>query len=304
MTRKISGAYAYACLSEPDLLLFRVGGPGLGNLMFTWARALLYCAKFDATPIWPTWLQLKIGPWLRGERDKRSYGDLFLPPPRYVRGLEKAWILMNAVRFDERALDRGTPKSGVIWFKGGGNGFKDLAGGNKHLQNEFEAMFGLTTAAPRTAAPIAVHVRLGDFAPMSPIGSDTMPPNVRLPIEWYVEKVIQVRSVLGTGYAVEVFSDEAGEALHPLMSLPNVTFAARRSAAEDLRALSRSRVLIGSNSTFSQWARFLGQQPAIWYGNTDRRWPHFGLDARLDAESPLGAPLDAAWVGHTRTLMR
>ncbi|MDP5015756.1 MAG: hypothetical protein NWQ43_00310, partial [Dolichospermum sp.] len=51
---------------------------GLGNMLLVWARAILF-AEFNGLPVLsPNWNEVRIGPWLRGERTKRYYGNLFI----------------------------------------------------------------------------------------------------------------------------------------------------------------------------------------------------------------------------------
>ena len=55
-----------------------------------------------------------------------------------------------------------------------------------------------------------------------------------------------------------------------MLRLPNVERASGFNALEDLFLLSYSRLIIGSDSTFSGWAAFLNQTPIIMMKN------HFG----------------------------
>ena len=57
--------YVYPKLSERDLGFVRLGGAGLGNILFTYARALVYARDHRCRLIWPTWFSFKLGPILR-----------------------------------------------------------------------------------------------------------------------------------------------------------------------------------------------------------------------------------------------
>ena len=88
--------YIYPKLSEPDMNLFRLGGAGLGNILFTYARAVVYAAKNERIKIiWPTWPSIKLGPILRNEKDKRFYADLFKNNSGYISGLKKIVLRMT-----------------------------------------------------------------------------------------------------------------------------------------------------------------------------------------------------------------
>lgn len=52
--------YVYPKLSEKDLGFIRLGGAGLGNLLFTYARALVYARDHGCQMIWPTWPSVKL----------------------------------------------------------------------------------------------------------------------------------------------------------------------------------------------------------------------------------------------------
>ena len=298
MSRSASALFAYPRLSKWDLALFRVGGPGLGNLLFTWGRAMKYCRDHQAAPIWPTWPQLKIGPWLRAEKDKRAYTDLFEPSDRYVRGLGKLRTLATLPRIEETSSAAAQPPGpSVVMFEGNGNGFADLVGAGPYLGEQFAAICRGYAPAETDFRTIRVHVRMGDFASVTAeqlARADT--PNVRLPLEWYVEKITQVRDALGGRIPVQVFSDAQAQALAPLMQLGGVETYAGRTAALDLLSLSRAGILIGSNSTFSQWARFMGAVPTVWFRASQSRWPHFRAEGGLDCESRMGDGLDPQWV--------
>src|SRR5689334_20396259 len=96
--------YAYPRFSTLDLGFVRVLGPGLGNLLFPWARCVVACRDRHLIPVAPTWPQIKLGPWLRGELDKRTYAGLFLPRVGEVSGIRKMRLLISARRVPECGL--------------------------------------------------------------------------------------------------------------------------------------------------------------------------------------------------------
>ena len=63
-------------LSRPDIGFIRRTGPGLDNLLFPLARALIV-SRGDGELVFPTMRQFKVGPFLRREDDLRTYGDIF-----------------------------------------------------------------------------------------------------------------------------------------------------------------------------------------------------------------------------------
>jgi hypothetical protein len=114
-------------------------------------------------------------------------------------------------------------------------------------------------------APIAIHVRRGDFVQRTHYADMMNTDNSVLPLEWYIDALQAVRSVTGRATPAYVFSDGTGDELAPLLALPAVRRMDFGSGLGDMLGLSRSRLLIASGSTFSMWGSYLGQVPAIWH---------------------------------------
>jgi hypothetical protein len=131
----------------------------------------------------------------------------------------------------------------------------------------------------------AVHVRLGDFAAADHAMIVSGEPNLRIPLSWYASMVSALRRRYGAR-PVYIFSDGEESTLRPLLDRGAILY---RSGSDmtDLLAMSGASVLVGSNSTYSRWAAFLGNMPSIW------------LKTALPAERPapdapiLYLPLDA-----------
>ena len=83
--------YTFASLGILESIGFRLGGAGLGNLLFPWARSLVYAKNNHSICISPTWRALKLGPLFRNEKDKRFYSDLFIDSG--ISGLQKFYLL-------------------------------------------------------------------------------------------------------------------------------------------------------------------------------------------------------------------
>lgn len=237
---------------------------GLGNMLLPWARAVAFCHKVGAKMIAPRWVQLPhIGPWLRGERYKRVYWTCF-NSEGCVSGI---WGLLFKFLFrqlDEAAITS-TMKNCVVSFSGfGGNkGFFESLGDTQLVIKE--CLWGITNSNITAAVDseqigpgdIGVHVRRGDFATLGIAADD----------DWYIraiKKAIKIRKVKGS---INLFSDAEPKDLAQIVnSFPEekVIIRPKASAIHDILLLSRFPVLITSpESTFSMWAVFLGQMPAV-----------------------------------------
>jgi hypothetical protein len=169
----------------------------------------------------------------------------------------------------ESALDvvdqAANKKSHLIEFFGMERLFTPIIRDHKLISEELHAITRRhhLIAANLVNPKIAVHVRLGDFS----VTSDNLETarNVRLPLRWYVQVLGAIRATAGSNLEAVVFSDGSDQELRPLLSLPNVSRITTGSSISDLWAMSKSKILIASGSTFSMWASYLGRMPVIWH---------------------------------------
>ena len=84
--------YTFASLGKLESIGLRVGGAGLGNILIPWATALVYAKKHKLLRIQTTWRTIKLGTFIRKERDKRMYLDLFTREEG-VSGIRKFFLL-------------------------------------------------------------------------------------------------------------------------------------------------------------------------------------------------------------------
>jgi hypothetical protein len=261
--------FAFPRLSKTDLLFIRIGGDGLGNLMFNWARCLAASQRHGWRMLWPTWQSFKPKNWRVNPYDHRTYSDLFRPNERYVTGWRKPWCLARYRWISEQAaLERGAPPGSVVEFRG-------MEGKFAPFLEEHELVYGelLRISRPQhlkafsdpEPAPIGIHVRRGDFVQQSNYRDMLKIDNSRLPLEWYIDALHAVRSMADRDLPAYVFSDGTDEELAALLALPAVQRRDYGSSLGDMLGLSRSRLLIASGSTFSMWGSYLGQVPTIWH---------------------------------------
>lgn len=95
---------------------------------------------------------------------------------------------------------------------------------------------------------VAIHVRLGDYNDQQ-----------RIPLSWYVEKIKQKKNDGFENFLL--FSDGTDEELRLLTDIKGVKRVFFGNAIADIYAMSKCSYIIGSDSTFSGWAAFLGQVP-------------------------------------------
>jgi hypothetical protein len=253
----------------------------------------------------PQWTKLKIGPLLRGEKDKRYYTDLF-SSRSYVRGLRRWLWLATAARIAERDAEHavGATESGreLAVFRDMQGMYEPLIGHQEFLHRRL-----LEIVTPRnrqliddSPAPyIAVHVRRGDVVVIDRGKAwDQSMGWLGLPEDWFVRAIAQLRALAGWEVPVTVFTDAYENQIPAILSLPSVTVAPQRPAIVDILVMATARVLIPTtSSTFSMWAAFLGEMPVVWYPG-QRLLP--ASSVRLDVETSLEGDVDPA----AQTIMR
>lgn len=248
-----SGVFVYPRLPGPhDLGLIRFRGAGLANCLFVASRAFLIAQRSGWNLINPTWQNFILGPYLRREKDKRHYLGLF--ERTGVSGFSK---LVHLLCLKEISLESAIAgKKGKVIIRGLGNYFEDLLSEHDKVKHFIysilrpEIVSAIQNADFSNA--IGIHIRLGDYAVER-----------RTSIDWYVSVVNEIIRRYDDQYELFLFSDGKDDELAELLSIRQVQRVCFGNALSDIIALSRCKLIIGSDSTFSAWAAFLEQVPII-----------------------------------------
>ena len=244
--------YTFVSLGKMESFGYRLGGAGLGNILFPWATALVYAKKHDLKRIQTTWKNFKIGTFLRKERDKRMYFDLFTGKDG-IGGFKKFFLLnfSSKVKYFSRMDDLFEPfKNEQVFVKQ--ELIKIINPYHLQMANEIDAN------------SIGVHIRMGDFE--NPENEQILRDgtwNYRLPMKWYLGIIEKLKEQ--SNLPIFIFSDGNDKDLKEILQLENCKRAYFGYAISDMITLSKCKILVSSASTFSMWASFLGQMPTIWF---------------------------------------
>jgi len=256
----------YARLSKYDFHLFRSPGPGLGNLLFPWARAVICHANFGGHLISPTWRNMKLGPWLRGEADKRTYGDVFKHRP-LTKWLQDLMIKARRLReISEHEyydfIGTGNKESPVpeptrVIFQGMEGYFSNLAGHEDLIRRALRQESRIPVA--QAPAHIAVHVRLSDFVAAQAGANQIYSRNTRVDVAWYESEIQRVQE-LYRDLPTRLYTDDREcPGIRNLASLEGASVVAPTNALVDMLKMSEAAHIVLSASTFSLWAAFLSK---------------------------------------------
>lgn len=219
---------------------------GLCNMLFPWARAVLFARDSGCAIIAPQWVKIhRIGPWLRGEADKRYYFNQFTNEG-YIKGVRRLLTLVFC-------------RSRVRVFKGIGAGFDEIYREADYLRGELLriASADIVRRLDAMSNPyIAIHVRRGDFTRTGQA----------LDERYYLRALEAAKEMVGRDLPTLVFSDAPDDEIEYLVKgVKDVHRAERAPALLDLLALTRAEILIGTNnSSFSLWGAFLGKGTSLW----------------------------------------
>jgi hypothetical protein len=256
----------------PDYGIIRIAGAGIGNCLYVYFHAVVMARQANGRIIAPTWSSVKIGPLLRMERSLRRYGTMFRAHPDEVHGPMKAMRLASLWSGHTR-LQLGTGQqlnvapNGLTIIQATEFSFDGLHQHRSMIRDRLlEILVAPPAVTPNWGAGdyAAVHIRLGDFVPEQPDQIITgRVANMRISLTWYERVIRRVRSIF-PDLPIHIFSDGREQELAELLALPGVSLRREPTDIADLLALAQAKLLIGSNSTFSRWAAFLGDMPSIW----------------------------------------
>ena len=277
--------YVYPKLSDKDFYIIRIGGLGLGNMLFTYAKAVLYARGHGARLIWPTWVSIPVGQILRRESNKRFYHDLFQNRIGAVSGFQKLRLLW-------------TRKKDIVVMEGMEGEFEPIAGkeNSEYLYRHFQTILQERNRKAMEFEPgngICMHIRLGDFTRGTEADLKAGNPNISIPIEWYINVIQQIRDAVSETLPVYIFSDGSREELQDILALPGVQQVTFGTAIGDILAMSKARLFVASGSTFSRWVRYLGRMNTITYPGQLKQYlleedePAFEIEAEQIQEEYL-----------------
>jgi hypothetical protein len=258
--------------AESDFYWLRFGGCGLGNAFYTYFHTVRIAAETGARVMAPAWRSVKPRRLLQG-KSERSYWSLFQPHSDEISGAQK----LHAALFTPRgpSLDTNqqefTLRPGQLHHVGASHfTFDRLHDQRESIRRRLEAIS--TFPRPNShkwgqGGYIALHVRLGDFAePRSSSELASGRTNLRIPIQWYLNVLLALRDRY-PDLPVLVLSDGTAHELAELLS-SGAQLVRTGSDIGDLYMLAGASFLLGSNSTFSRWAAFLGDMPSAWLATT------------------------------------
>jgi hypothetical protein len=287
-------------------------GHGLGNELLPWARAFLAAQVVGATLLPPAFGMNRRGYWR----------DFSTAPDDWIRHRALEYLL-PVVEFAEadylahgggdvvQAL-RGFAREHALYERSCFVLVTDgLWGGFQHVEaaREFirSTLYRSRYAAAnllkvyeridRRRIVVAMHVRLGDFAPAVSADRYRQVANASLPIEWFCHIAQHLRAAFADDWQLLLITDGRPDQLEPLTrEFPCITTADMgNNDCSDVLALASADLLVCSASTYSSLSAFLSESPYLWfapslYAHPEGCFSTHGFNAeRNDPNGPTAA---------------
>lgn len=230
--------YVYPEFEGYNFYLFRIGGPGLGNLLPSWCRAQIE-SYIGTKLIHNSFNSFKLGPYLRGESQKRNY--TFLREKKSITGIKKLFLLVFRNKSIKKTDLKDFKYSEILPYK------KQIKNSLVDLLNK-QDQFSYKKIKPE----ISIHIRLGDFKNYT----EGMKSNFRMDINWF-KGVIKKLNQTYPNSKIHVFSDGFQNELEDILNFKFVENSTSSNALLDILIMSNSKIFVGSISTFSYWVTTL-----------------------------------------------
>ena len=280
----------------------KLNGSGLGNLLWIWAKCFVWCKDNDAKLITPSWLQFHPNRIIGRNPDLRLYWCYFMNRG-YINGPEKYYRLWKhrTISADDAEKKKIRNFSCIVVFSELGS-FTPLIGRHKEVYDELIRITNPRFILPSKTFPfVAMHIRRGDFEKGTAEQLYRGETNLQVPLEWYIASLRALRDAIGFSFKVIIFSDGSNDEIVHLLKEPNVERSNDKNALRDLFLMSSAAGLIASRSSFSLWASYLGQIPALyhrgakpWHEGVIHTKPAGSLEPEWEESFPLPVTFTAA----------
>lgn len=251
---------------------------GLANQLFLIASAELYANKYDLKVHYMNKWQIKLGPYLRREKNKRNYFGFFkFQKIEPVNSLLSHTRLINKIIVMDPKLEEVPKISSTIIFKtlphysnyfGEYIPYRELV--KKLIFNQLSTKIQ-KQINELPEIDVAVHVRLGDYQMLKDGADFNKAGTTRTPMDYFINEIEKIQKYFPE-FIFHVFSDGYAEELAPLTKINNVICFDTINDIIDLYQMSKSKILItSSGSTYSYWAGFLGECKIIQHPSHSQR---------------------------------
>ena len=253
------------------IVICKIPKAGLGNQLFPLIRSHTFGYINNLPVLVYNYHQVKIGPWLRGEKNKRNYKGFFNFEKNPVTAQLDRWKALHNNKTNvvlEPAIRKltGDEIESNYLFACVPHYEHHFDGLQERRNVVLEIFWNLISPKVRHNLDklprpcIGVHIRMGDFKKAIEGVKFGTVGHTRSPVAYFINMINSIRKVHGKSLPVTVFTDGRKSELQQLFALENIFLSAGNNDLTDLLLLSRSEIVITSaGSTFSYWAAFISE---------------------------------------------
>ena len=259
-----------------SLVLCKLPKAGLGNQLFPLMKAYAFAHLNNLPLIITDYHQIKLGPYIRGDKSKRKYNKNFIFQKNILQDqINKIKLFpfrkrqtqnepeVVFINFNESENKLFTFSEIPHWT----NYFDQLKANRKLVLQLFWKLIspGILKNLSECETPIiGVHIRKGDFRKLEEGEVFSKVGAVRTPENYFIDIISDLRKIHKVDLPVSIFTDGHKEEFGKLLSLKNIKIVEGNKDLVDLLLLSKSKIIVCSaGSTFSYWAGFLSDSPII-----------------------------------------
>lgn len=257
------------------MVICKLPNAGLGNQLFPLMRAYTF-AYLNKLPVMVlNYHQIKPGPWIRGEKNKRNYKGFFVFEKNIIslgwdnlklKSIYKTAIIEPEIKVIEtdKAIANSFLFKEIPHYSSRFNGLKENRDLVIQLLRKLVKPENKEKLNQLTDPVIGVHIRMGDFRKLKEGEEFGKMGTVRTPEDYFINTINDIRKLHGSELPVSVFTDGLKKELPGLFKLKNITLIEGNKDLVDLLLLSRSKIIVTSaSSTFSYWAAFISDAAII-----------------------------------------
>lgn len=287
--------------SDKDNVVCILPRAGLGNQLFPLMHAAVF-AFVNSLPLTVIgYHHLKLGPYFRCEKTKRSYSGFFTFEKNILSELLDRYKInrwkKSRVFISEPLLEKVYNDSGqkrVYIFEKMPTYHDYFFHLRPHRDLVLYLLHGLLSKkilhelASLKPPDIGVHIRMGDFRKLKS-GESFKGGHVRTPESYFMKIISGIRQFSGESNVVHIFSDGRRSEFSELFTLPFIELIEGNSDLVDLLLLSKSKIIvISTGSTFSYWAGFLSDAYMIMHPDH--------IHARIRPEVTENSPFEGSFL--------
>jgi hypothetical protein len=255
-------------LNKKKYVLPIIPRAGLGHGLFTWAEAYRIGKNYNAEFIHPHWFRVRIGPYIRREKEKMLYRSIMKTPDWGV-GPYIGRFILPFLKKNNGDLSSFRDQEFIICKDNPPHSFSNLIEIREELKIALSSISRIEPSDPVGVKKpfICVEYRSGDykwlankngFFKLSVREQREVQMCAFTGLDFFIDAVKTLREIAGWNVPVVLSTDAYHEEISDLIELGSVTLARSDSPLLKMLEMSEAAITVIGSSNFAAWSWFLG----------------------------------------------